>query len=105
MANNKLRNLWEQRIADQANSGKSIRDWYRDNSLKEGRFYCWRRKIQEEVPASKEPQKWLPLEIEESKSSSSPAITITIGVAKIAIPQNFNQNQLSQIIQVLKNIL
>ena len=104
MANSKLRNLWEQRIADQANSGKTIRDWCRDNSIKEGRFYCWRRKLQEEVPASKESQKWLPLEIEESKSSPNSAITATIGVAKIEIPQNFNQDQLSQIIQVLKNI-
>jgi len=104
MANNKLRNLWEQRIADQENSGKTIRDWCRDNSIKEGRFYCWRRKLQEESLVSKEPQKWLPLEIEKTKSSPSPTITVTIGVAKIEIPQNFNRDQLSQIIQVLKNI-
>ncbi len=104
MANSKLRSLWEQRIIEQKNSGKSIREWCRDNSLKENRFYCWRRKLQEEAPASKEPQKWLPLEIGETKSSSNSAITITIGVAKIEVPQNFNQDQLSQIIQVLKNI-
>mgnify|MGYP000892171518 CR=1 FL=1 len=102
MANSKLRSIWEQRLIDQKNSGKNIRDWCRDNSIKENRFYYWRRELQSETNEPKEKLQWLPVEIENPEPS--PAITVTIGIAKIEIPPNFNQEQLRQVIQVLKNI-
>lgn len=102
---NKLRELWEERLADQKTSGKSIRNWCKENSIKENRFYYWRRELQPETikkPVVKKP-KWLPLEIE--KTNPSPALTVHIGQAKIEIPKDFDQYHLKEIIQVLQGTI
>ena len=42
------RELWRQRIAEQENSGQSIRAYCRERELKESAFYGWRGRLRKQ---------------------------------------------------------
>ena len=102
MNNKDLHALWEERIEDQKASGKSIRYWCQENSLRESRFYYWRKKLQPSNTGNKQQVQWLPLK-PTNQSKPNATIIVHIDRAKIEIPQGFDKYQLLEIIKVLKS--
>ena len=45
-----LRDTWQERIAEQARSGLSIKQFCKDRGIPEHSFYAWRRRLRPAVP-------------------------------------------------------
>ncbi len=94
--------VWEERLKEQQASGKTICAWCKEHSIKEGRFYYWRRKLQAAEMSNNQLVQWLPLET--TKTTAGTAITVHLEQATIEVPKNFDRQQLQEIIQVLRTI-
>ena len=103
MVNNDLRSLWEQRLADQATSGKSIATWCREHSIRDNQFYYWRKKLRMDQVEHNHPVKWLPLEVEQTNLAPG-SIAVHVGQVTVEIKQGFDPHLLRQIVKVLQTI-
>jgi hypothetical protein len=102
MNNTELHTFWEKELREQQASGKSIRTWCKEHTLRENRFYYWRRKLQAAEMGNNQQVQWLPLGA--TKTTPGTAITVHLGQVIIEVPKNFDRHQLREIIQVLSTI-
>ncbi len=77
MNNKEQCTLWEERLKEQQASGKTICAWCKEHSIKEGRFYYWRKKLQTQAN-NKQQIRWLPLEAAETAEPGA-IITVQLG--------------------------
>jgi transposase-like protein len=105
MIKNDLRSLWEQRLAEYQNSGKTIKAWCQDQELRENQFYYWRKKLRDQSE-TEQPVKWLSLKLDNNKQAdlASDSITIHIGQVTVKIKKGFDQQLFREIIQILQMI-
>jgi transposase-like protein len=105
MINNDLRCLWEQRLAEYENSGKTIKAWCQEQAVRENQFYYWRKKLRDQSEMGK-PVKWLSVKLDNSKQDSlaSDSIAVHIGQVKVEIKKGFDQQLFREIVQILQTI-
>lgn len=103
MKDSDLRSLWEQRLAEYEISGKSIKAWCQEQTIKENQFYYWRRKLRLNQAENKQPVKWLPLEVEQANLTAD-SIAVHVGQVTVEVKSGFNQHLFREIIQVLQTI-
>ena len=98
--------VWASRFAAQAESGKSIAAWMRENNISEGQFYYWRRKLDKKEKAQGE-IRWqkLDLEIPEDNSSNQAVqeISIEINKAVITVRKGFDESMLLSVLKVVRS--
>lgn len=106
MINNDLRSLWEQRLAEHESSGKTIKAWCQEQSLRENQFYYWRKKLRMERVEKGQPVRWLSINIADAKKATitPDSITVHVDQVTIEIKKGFDQSLFREIIQVLKAI-
>ena len=80
-----LRELWRERIAQQATSGQSIRAYCRDHRLSEHSFYLWRKRLGR--PSSRvKPVSFALVEAEAARPSQAPIELILVSGETLRIP-------------------
>jgi transposase-like protein len=105
MINSELCSLWEQRLAEYENSGKTIKAWCQEQAVRENQFYYWRKKLRDQSGTGK-PVKWLPVKLDNSKQGSlaSDSIAVHIGQVTVEIKKGFDQQLFREIVQILQTI-
>ncbi len=88
---------WEQRVAAQATSGLSARAWCRKAEVAYATFTYWRRRLQAERTAM--PPLTLIQVSEETPSHAG--LRISVGVAWIEVPPDFDANLLRRVVAAL----
>lgn len=103
---NKIHNIWEQRLAEYEASGKSIATWCKEQTVRENQFYYWRKKIRTSQAEKTNPVQWLTVDLQVNKHSKIAAETIHIevGQATVKVAKGFNRDLLREIVQVLQTI-
>jgi len=103
---NKLRSIWEQRLAEYEVSGKSIATWCKEQTVRENQFYYWRKKLRTEQIGKAQPVKWLALNLQTSKQAvpTGSSITVCVGQVTVEIREGFDRHLLREIVQVLRTI-
>ncbi len=104
MEDSNLRSLWEQRLAEYETSGKTIKEWCQEQSIRENQFYYWRRKIRPEKVEENQPIKWLSINLADSSTSSSNSIAVHIGQMTVEVKSGFDHNLLREILKVLQTV-
>lgn len=107
MANNDLRSLWEQRLAEYESSEKNIKTWCQEKAIKENQFYYWRGKIQGGQTKKKQPAvKWLSLDLHNDKKvpPTPDSIAVHVGQVTIELRKGFDKHLFCEIIQILQEI-
>lgn len=99
-----LRN-WEEKVKDFKKSGLTQKQWCYDNGINLRTFNKWYRiietKSQNLIKSDlTEPQKWLPIKIEEDIAEKS--LNVRVGNAVIEIKEGFNHKLLSELINLLE---
>lgn len=102
----KLCSVWEQRLAEQEASGKSIAAWCKEQAVRENQFYYWRKKLRTSQAEEIQPIQWLTLDLQHNKQASpaGDCITVHIGKATVEIRKGFDHHLLREIVQVLQTI-
>lgn len=102
----KLCNIWEQRLAEYEDSGKTIAAWCKEQTVRENQFYYWRKKLRTGQKEKAQPVKWLSLDLQLSRQASlaGSSITIYVGQAIVEIRKGFDRHLLREIVQVLQTI-
>jgi hypothetical protein len=102
----KLYSIWEQRLAEYEGSGKTIKAWCKEQTIRENQFYYWRKKLRTCQTEKTVPVKWLPLDFQINglADSSGEYITVYIGQATVEVRKGFDHHLLREIVQVLKTI-
>jgi transposase-like protein len=103
----KLCSIWEQRLAEHENSGKSIVAWCKEQGVKENQFYYWRKRLRTGRAETTQPIQWLSLDLQISKQAGPvgrDCMTVHIGQAAIEIRKGFDHHLLREIVQVLQTI-
>ena len=103
MINNELSNLWEQRLAEYATSGKSIVTWCKEQSIRDHQFYYWRKKLCLAQAANDQPVQWFTLGLEQA-SLAPDSIAVHVGQVTLEIKKGFDQYLFREIVQVLQTI-
>lgn len=103
---NNLRRTWEQRLAEQKDSGKSIAAWCKEQAVKENQFYYWQKKLRSGPAEKTQPVQWLPMDLQLSNQVNpvSDWITVHIGKASVEIRQGFDHHLLREILHVLQTM-
>lgn len=104
MRDTNLRSLWEQRLADYEVSGKTIKAWCREQSIRENQFYYWRKKIRLEKDEKNQPIKWLSVNIAGNRPIACDAIAVHIGQVTVEVKSGFDHNLLREILTVLQTV-
>lgn len=98
--------VWASRFKDQAESGKSIADWRRENNISEGQFYYWRRKLNKKEKAQGA-VRWqkLDLTMPEDNSSDQAALEISVEINKavITVRKGFDESMLLSVLKVVRS--
>ena len=87
---------WETQIRSCQESGKTVKEWCRDNGIPVGTYYTRLRKVREAAIA--EEQRSLPLMAEKPTG-----IRITAGEIDISLPEGASPEQLAAVIGALKS--
>ena len=87
---------WETQIRACQESGKTVKEWCRDNGIPVGTYYTRLRKVREAAIA--EEQRALPLTAEKPAG-----IRITAGEIDISLPEGASPEQLAAVIGALKS--
>ncbi len=78
------RELWRQRIAEQENSGQSIRTYCRERELKEHAFYGWRGRLRKQNT----PVRFALVETKLAVEAASPLELIMASGERLRIPSD-----------------
>lgn len=103
----KLRQEWENRIAEYHSSGMSASEWCAANNQSIYKLRYWIKninKIEETVPSSK---RWMSVTLEASQEETvSLPSTLTIKVADVVIevPSDFDPSLLQNVIRTLRTL-
>ena len=87
---------WEEQIRACQESGKTVKEWCRDNGIPVGTYYARLRRIRE--VAITEEQRMFPLTAEKPAG-----IRITAGGIDISLPEGASPDQLAAIVRALKS--
>jgi transposase-like protein len=106
MKDGDLHSLWERRLIEYKTSGKSISAWCRDNSVTEGQYHYWRRKLGSQTAINHQPVKWMVVNMGTSpqEEKSSDPIAVNIGQVTVEVKRGFDHELFREIIQVLKTL-
>lgn len=89
---------WEEKIRRCQESGLTVREWCRMNSIKEKTYYYHlrkaRKKIVEQIP--------VPIGTTAQISKEEPEIKIRIGEAVVKIPEGMSEKTITAVLRVLK---
>jgi hypothetical protein len=106
MINSDLWKQWEQRFSEYETSGKTIKAWCHEQTVRENQFYYWRKKLCMEQVEKGQPVKWLSLELDNRKQSTiaPDSIAVHVGQVTIELQKGFDQHLFREIIQILQTI-
>ena len=104
MEDSNLRDLWEQRLAEYQDSGKTIKAWCKEQSIRENQFYYWRRKIRIEKVEDNQAIKWLSINLADSSTSTSNSIAVHVGQMTVEVKSGFDHNLFREILKVLQTV-
>lgn len=107
------RQSWAAMLQEQAESGLTVREWCRQNSISTKGFYYRRQQVQEEILRSTGPQfaELVLPEPDEGNQCQDPAeppcftpqLTISLNGASVAVNEATPQQLLAKVLEVIRN--
>lgn len=88
--------LWQKRIAEFKESGKSVTVWCAENDVKANQLWYWLRK---EKQGSKKEISWLPLGL--SCEATRPSLLVRVGQATVEVSPGFDRKLLLEVVETL----
>lgn len=106
MIDHKLADLWKRRLAEYKASGQSITAWCRENSVTEGQYHYWRRKLGSHPAVTDQPVKWVAvsMDVTANEEKHSDPVSVHIGQFTVEVKPGFDENLLRNIFKVLKTV-
>lgn len=106
MIDQDLTSLWIQRLAEYKASGQSITAWCRENSVTEGQYHYWRRKLGSQPTVTGKQVKWVAvsLDVTANEEKRPDPVPVHIGQFTVEVKPGFDENLLRNIFKVLKTV-
>lgn len=106
MSLSERRAMWQERIEDFKESGeKSVAAWCREHQINVNSMYSWLKKDAEQQVRQADPQavNWVPVHTSvENVDVPSSAIAVKLGQFSLEVEENFNQDVLHNVLEVLQ---
>jgi hypothetical protein len=100
MAKGKIEPNWKQKVLEWQASGKTARDWSKQNNIPYTTFSGWKKRFKQAVPTIKKSSGFIELK----DQSTCSGISLEYHGIKISLQQGFNESVLKQCLQCLGGI-
>ncbi|MBE0339745.1 IS66 family insertion sequence element accessory protein TnpB [Paenibacillus sp. 28ISP30-2] len=92
---------WTERIRDYRASGLTMSAWCEAQGVTLHQLKYWLRKMDSSIPSTSTPH-FIPVTV--SSPSSSPSLTLRIGLASLDVQEGFSPELLRQVVQALETL-
>lgn len=101
-----LAELWRERLDDYAESGGTVHEWCRFNSVSEHRYYYWKRRLAAVPPQPSVNQTWMAVNVVDPTPVplTSGGVTVRIAGAAIELAPGFDPGMLRAVVTALAAI-
>ena len=93
---------WMEMVRCRNESGLSVSEWCRENGINLKTYYYRLKRVREVLCSEKEQHDIVPVETIVEPQSVEEKIEISVGDVKITLPDNFNRDTLSRLLEVLR---
>lgn len=96
--------LWSSRVQERRNSGKSVKEWCRENDIAPGSFYYWQSKIFHLLAEQQQPSfAEIPVEVvSQTPSSNTNIASISVDGYKIDLFAGATTEQITAILEGIR---